>query len=257
MKSSMIMASLVLAAAAGAAQAGQVRVWGDVNDSNQMAGETGQFRAGSGGEFKIQVISGSAGVTNRFSDNIGQTAGGTTFQTFCLERDEYVWNPNNTYGFLSPLTDVAQLGGNNTNNGDQISNETAWLYTQFRNGALSGYTYATGTGREGSANQLQHAIWALEQELGGDGSQAAVIAALGTNAQAITWVNDAFTATAGGWTNTAVRALNIFVDTDGDGIQDQGEVFAQSQLTLIPLPTGAALGLAGLSVLAIRRRAAR
>lgn len=316
MKSSMIMASVVLAAAAGAAQAGTVTV------------RYTPFQTGQGGEFRIEQTSGYSGVINRRSDidgsitadntatngkilssggqfydtfskvtgNAAQQANAITqrnaarsirdFQTFCIERSENVGN-NTTYAFS--INTGAFNGGNGGGNPDQIGNYTAFLYQSFRNGTLAGYNLwgasVTEAMRESSAKTLQHVLWYFENELGNTNNDTDAnpandftVANLTNNpagpadyrlfgqnpngldaaqqAQATTWATLAINAVANGYTNQNVRALNLWVD-DGDGIYEVGEGLVQSQLTIIPLPTGAALGLAGLSVLAIRRRAAR
>lgn len=48
--------------------------------------------------------------------------------------------------------------------GDPISKATAWLFSQFASGSLSGYDYTVGSGRATDAGNLQKAIWWLEQE---------------------------------------------------------------------------------------------
>ncbi|MDX2146829.1 MAG: hypothetical protein SFZ23_04845 [Planctomycetota bacterium] len=257
MKICVVAASLVLAQ--GVVNAGQVRVWGDREDSIRMAGETAKFRTGVGGEFKIEVLSGFAGKTDRVSDKIGLTAGGRTFQAFCVELDEFVWNPGNTYSFDKRLDDVARLGGANTNSGDRLSLETAYLYTQFRAGKLSGFNYASGASREQFADNLQHAFWTLEQEFSNnDNTQAKVLSRLANKGkgQAAAWASEAYAAVANGWGANGhnVRVLNIFVDHNRDGVMNGNDSFAQSQLTLIPLPGTAALSLAGMCVLGARRR---
>jgi hypothetical protein len=251
MKSSMIMASLVLAAAAGAAQAGTV----------QVQNNTG-VNFGSGGEFRGVAQTGWAGVTGTASDI------GAGFRTFCVERNIF-FTPGTTYAFQ--IETVARSGGGGPNP-DPISIETAYLYTKFRTMTLSGYRSDTDANRALDAGSLQLALWRLEDEFTAAqfATKATLLAAINDGrwngltddqfSKANAFIADA-TANASSFFNgnsNNVRALNIFADNNGNGVYDAGtDGDMQSQLTLIPLPTGAALGLAGLSVLAIRRRAAR
>ena len=48
---------------------------------------------------------------------------------------------------------------------DKVSIGTAYLYTLFATGSLTGYDYTNGSGRESSAVKLQTAIWYLEDEI--------------------------------------------------------------------------------------------
>lgn len=116
-----------------------------------------------------------AGDSVMFTDSYGTTGGGEflvtinnawSFITFCLQRTEYVdfaspfhVDSVNTYTLTDPVSNGGDAQGR-----DYISAQTAYLYTQFRNGTLTGYDY-TGAGRVNSANDLQNAFWMLEQEL--------------------------------------------------------------------------------------------
>ncbi len=92
------------------------------------------------------------------------------FQSFCLETREEVLE-GETYN-TSVSTEAIQGNGRWPGEApgpvgfDQISPETAFLYTQFRQGTLEGYDYTPGPGREASAGQLQAAIWYAEYENG-------------------------------------------------------------------------------------------
>lgn len=83
------------------------------------------------------------------------------FQSFCLEHQE---------GFLPKanftISDRAILGGVGLQ-GDPISIGTAWLYWLFVTEQLQQYDYTPGLGRSASAQELQRAIWWLEDENGG------------------------------------------------------------------------------------------
>lgn len=143
------------------------------------------------------------------------------FLTFCLEK-----NVPFVPGGLHNTTISTKTGGNGQE--DPISAKTAYLYFNFRMGTLAGYT--AGNLADGLA--LQEAIWALENEM---------------NAPA-PGVNKFYDlALKSNWTDIGmVRVLQIG-NPDGSCGQDQ--------LTLVPLPTAAWMGLATLGVAAgLRRR---
>ena len=81
--------------------------------------------------------------------------GGTLFQTFCLERNESL-SFGTPYNFTVGMGAVN--GGVDGGNPDPISSETAYLFTNFAHGDLSGYT---GSGADQIA--LQYAIWYFEE----------------------------------------------------------------------------------------------
>lgn len=164
------------------------------------------------------------------------------FHTFCLEKNEYF-----SYGQLLTVSAIntgavnGGAGGQTSLNFDPLDGRTAWLYTQYSDGTLAGYTYTDAGG-----NALQNAIWFLEGETGS------------VSGLAQTFVN---AANASGWstlvgstwvTNTigAVRVLNL--------VQANGTV-SQDQLTMIPEPETYAMLLAGLGLMGFvaRRRRQR
>ena len=89
----------------------------------------------------------------------GKSISGAHFDSFCLELDEY-FNPGRRYWVQMPMGMIANNGGVNTDSGDSISVGTAWLYSQFAQGNLFGYTY----GNSADAQNLQNAIHMLEGE---------------------------------------------------------------------------------------------
>ena len=192
---------------------------------------------------------GTTGGGEFWADVVGKGVSGTMSQTnndfisFCLEYNETF----PSYGYplkVQAVSDKAVNGGLSGGNPDYISNETAWLYTSFVSGTLSGYAH-TNT----KANSLQRAIWFLEGELGA----SYTLAQLNTlDAQAKTWVDDAFAA---GWTDIGkVRVLNL-LKKDGGG---NYTLAAQDQLyiTPVPEPETYAMLLAGLGLMGFvaRRR---
>ena len=100
----------------------------------------GPVHSASGGEF------------------IATTSANGTFKTFCIERIEYI-------GFNTPynysISGGAMQGGVSGGNPDPISFGSAYLYNQFRVGALAGYSSASSTDQ----TNLQEAFWMLEGEI--------------------------------------------------------------------------------------------
>ncbi|HTY88005.1 MAG TPA: hypothetical protein VMB80_11110 [Candidatus Acidoferrum sp.] len=203
---------------------------------------TSQYSYGVGGEFRATGDAGLDAVV-AWGAYSAATSGGSGssryFQTFCIEHNEYFTpgtpysasiSPNAMYGSQPPL-------------GDPISIGTAWLYSQFAAGTLSGYNYTYGSGRASatSAGALQEAIWWLEGESGG--------------------VNNSFIALA----ETALGLNNTTIKNDANGaygvyalnLGNPGAV--QDQLVIVPEATtviaGALLLLPlGASTLRVLRR---
>lgn len=216
-----------------------------------------QYRRDNGGEFQARVWSGYAGETGKASDNVvgGRTTRGTngnayvSFQTFCLELDELVdLNPGTPQNAANQVTttisDTAQLGGVNTDAGDRISAQTAYLYTQFRNGTLAGYAYndfttadtRTAMSRRDTGRALQLAFWVLENELAGVPTNQGNPFGDSIENLAASYISQANAAVAGSWGNTIgnVRVVN-YLRTNGQ--------FGQSMLTLVPLPASVWMGI--------------
>jgi hypothetical protein len=113
----------------------------------------GPYQAWNGGEFTITVT----------SDGIPGQPNGSTFQSFCLETNEYIsFGP--TYYVV--INDEAVNGGIGGGSPDPLDPRTAWLYNEFLNGTLTGYDFDNDDiGREKSAAALQKAIWYIENEI--------------------------------------------------------------------------------------------
>jgi hypothetical protein len=185
---------------------------------------------GAGDFVKFTNRPGSPG--GEFQLTVYDTPGGSPvdqFITFCLQMTEYM-DFTSTFKVQSVSTQTDDLPS-----GDPLDPRTAYLYTQFRNGTLSGYNYGPGgAGDETSANLLQSAIWSIEGEnVGNQSSNPFFVAA--TNA-----VNS------GAWTGLGnVAVLNLFYQ---DGRR------AQDQLTMVPEPSTLTLLGSGFAALFLRRR---
>lgn len=204
----------------------------------------GPYRVAPGGEFQMTPVSGFAGIVGLPSD-----VSASTFQTFCIERDEVILGTGAVGGATVDFSIATSAVGGGYGGGspDPISAQTAYLYTQFRSGSLSNYSFGgTVAQRKASAEALQIAIWILEDEYTGSFPSGSAP----VNQQASDWVTEANNLVAGAWGNTIgdVRVLNLV----------QNGVNAQSMLTIIPLPPAAWAGAIVLAAMSggawVRRR---
>ncbi|NTW76845.1 MAG: PEP-CTERM sorting domain-containing protein [Syntrophaceae bacterium] len=198
----------------------------------------GPYQAKLGGEFTLLTGDGLGFVLKYYSNLTKNISTAGTFQSFCLEKEEYI-NPNTKYNAV--LNDGAISGGGGviTNGEDLISIGTAWLYSQFTAGTLAGYEYSA-TGRKTSAAALQNAIWWLEGEVATNPNNTfsdAVINMFGSADTAKANSNGAY----------GVEVLNLTLN----GVQKQDQLV----VTSVPLPSVVWLfgtGLIGL--VGVRRR---
>jgi len=160
------------------------------------------------------------------------------FNSFCIEFDEHV-NIGGNY-FYNTAT-YADDGGLNTPIpdpfNDPISKGTAWLYSKFAAGTLTGYT-ASATDQ----SDLQNAFWMLEGELAVASNPwlTVVTTAIGPNIY-----DDAV-----GAEFLGVGVMNLWVNDDGTG-HAQDMLYQLSATTTSAPDGGTTLSLLGLAMFGI------
>lgn len=202
-----------------------------------------------GGEFDVNVINGS-GLPYQFNSSIRLATSGSEFSTFCLERNEFIAFGVTYYTTVSDRAMSGGMGGQEAGGGDPLSIQTAYLYSNFARGTLSGYNYGSGAARTNSATALQNAFWFLENEwiVGGNSNYTPSAAlALSVFGPGLTYsfIHSAFQNATG---LDGVEVMNLWTSPDGRGN-------SQSQLILVPVPGAVLLGALGLGVaIWIKRR---
>jgi hypothetical protein len=183
--------------------------------------------AGSQGPFQATVLSGSSM--------------GATFASFCVEVNEHFSYGQTLYvGGISNATVSGISAPGPSQNNDPLSAATEWLFTQYYNNTLAGYSQTAANN-----DALQNSIWALEDE----------VQASSLTGNALTWYNAAKTAEAGGWTDKGdnVRVLNLFSNASFTG-HAQDQIF---MVTAVPEPGTYGMMLVGaglIGTIARRRR---
>ena len=226
------------------------------------------YYAGSGGEFTLSTATLSTSGYSSLTKDIVITDYSvpgtyvdmtTSFQTFCVETNEGI-SPTHyieqTWVNWDGTDSYAVAGGSGGPQPDDLDPRTAYLYTQFATGNLSNYDYdelstPPGDDRDTDAQQLQKAIWYIEEEIGltWDGSKWVqtidVITELGAGSKALAWYNEAVALSTAA-DLAGVSILNLY---DHSSLE-----YRQDMLHFVPVPAAVLLGMLGLGVAGIKLR---
>ena len=248
-KAIMMLAAMVLLAACQAFADPVVVGHGAGYDGGQID-YTRIWYQGQGGEFTILPDNASTSrgffLDNSSYADVAKGKGGNarSFQSFCVETDEYIYDNLNAWVSTASVATPtvpgsgshAWKGGSETNFGDDLDAKTAWLYTQFATGNLTGYAYSGtvgGLNRSQTAGALQQLIWTTEGETGASNGLSAAQQTL------VSAWNTAFAAS--GWSGIGqVRVVQLY--------QSNGNDVRQDQLYLVPAPAAIGLGMIGLGL---------
>jgi hypothetical protein len=212
---------------------------------------TSGYYSGPGGEFTMTP---GAALASRIVTGTVSDISSATWQAFCVEYNEYVNVPGSYYGDINTFAAAGGLGGQDGFEGpggtasDSLDPRTAYLYQNFRLGTLlTSYSYTPS--RSADAEALQNAIWYIEGEVTGISGKAVTLYNEAVEATEIGQLyNDGTTDGIATWTGIGnVRILNLWDTPDHTGNH-------QDQLTLVPTPGAALLGVIGLTLVCRLRR---
>ena len=153
--------------------------------------------------IKFQGSTGGLGGGAFLVDNTSNGAG-VDFTTFCLQMTQHI-----DYSSLFRVGGITNFA-DDASGDDPLSTATEWIFSSFRAGLLPGY----------SPDEIQGAIWTLENEWTSSAGNSAGLITLAQNNVAAGWVND------------GVGVLNLFY-TDGRKAQDQ---LTYTQVANLPPP---------------------
>ncbi len=232
------LALVALVALAGTAEAGSITI--KIGKFSQGTG------IGQGGEFKVTSYDGP--LAHAYAGITAYDAG-SLFNSFCLERNEQLAGTTNY-----KLNTATVSGGVAGGNPDPLSEQAAklfyawWTNAWLGAGATVAYDYSNSTHRTVDAEDMQLALWFLENEI----TQKELTKF--DNGKAQKFVNFANGVTwsqlgQSKWTGIGdVRVLNDY-DRNGANRQDT--------LVVVPLPPAAAPGLAALGLVGLVGRLRR
>ena len=184
---------------------------------------------GSGGAFRLNLDSQISGTTVQTGYSIpgSVSTGAGKFLAFCVEKSETIGEGQ--YNFN---VNTAAVGGGNggVNGSDPISIQTQYLFRQFIDGNLDDLTGPAPkfTYDDVGGNDLQAAIWFLEEEISTAGTGQYLVDLAIANAQDIEY---------------GVRVLNVYTLT-GERAQDmlvvvpEPSTYIAGGLALLPLMFG-------------------